>query len=162
MRKLAFSLLLLLCAYSAVVAQSQDRPALSNEDRAKWLSEMRNFKHDYLTRELALSKEQQDAFFPVYDAMDDEIMAIANETRDLENQAESNPEASDVEIETAAQALFQQKSREGEVEARYFEQFKEILTPKQLLRLKNAERKFTTQLVKHHGKQKTDGPRRKQ
>ena len=36
---------------------AQDRP--SSGDRDKWLSEVRNYKQEYLSRELQLTKEQQ-------------------------------------------------------------------------------------------------------
>ncbi len=52
-----------------------------NSQRQKWFSEMRNYKHDFLAKELSLSKDQQSAFFPLYDAMEDETNKINRETR---------------------------------------------------------------------------------
>lgn len=141
---------------------SAQRGAMSEEDRQKWLSEMRNYKHEFLIKELELSDEQQSEFFPVYDAMEDEINKINTDTRELERKAISEEKTSETECSAVARALFEQKSREGEIELAYFEKFKNIITPKQLVRLKNAERKFTQQLVQHHGRMKADEHRRKQ
>ena len=140
-------MLLLLSAYIPASAQGQ---ALSTTDRERWLSEIRGYKHDYLARELELSREQQQAFFPLYDAMEDEVERINTQTRNLEQRVDDNKEASDLELENAARTIFEQKRAEGQIEMTYFEKFKEILSPRQLLRLKSAERKFTQQLVKQH------------
>lgn len=162
MKKFAIAIVLSMCAACAAWAQQPDQRGMSDEDREKWLTELRNYKHDVLTRELKLTREQQAEFFPIYDEMDDQLNQISIETRELEMKVNSDPDASDLECETTARALFEQKSREGAVETEYFDKFKEILSPKQLIRLKNAERKFTQQLVRQHGRSKADMQRRKQ
>lgn len=144
-----------ICASDAV-AQKQGRERLSPQNRKLWLSEMRNFKSEFLIKELSLTKEQQAEFLPVYEEMDDKLSQISSETRELEEKVITSDEASDTEIEAASRILFEQKSREGQIELEYYTKFKEVLTPRQLLRLKNAERKFTQQLVRHHGRIKAD------
>lgn len=124
--------------------------SLSEEDRDKWLTEVRNYRHDFLAKELSLTNEQQRAFFPVYDEMDDELIRVNIETRALERRIEADNNATDTEIESAARAVYEQKAKEGEIEMRYYDKIKEILSPKQLLKLKNAERMFTQQLLKQH------------
>lgn len=159
MNKFVASIACVALACSMSMAQKADRKPMSDQERTEWLNELRSHKHDYLTRELELTQQQQEHFFPVYDEMDDKLNQIASETRDLEEKVSADASASDTEIEAAARALFEQKSREGKVDEEYFSKFKEILTPKQLLRLKNAERKFTQQLLWHRGKSK-DGRRK--
>lgn len=151
MKKLVFVLLLAIFA-SSLSAEAQQRRRLTAEDRQKYLSEMRQYKHDFLVKELELSRDQQNAFFPVYDKMEDELTQLADDTRVLEDKVTADDKATDVEIEAAARAMFEQKSKEGEIEKSYFDKFKAILSPRQLLNLKNAERKFTQQLVRQHGK----------
>lgn len=123
---------------------------LSDADRQRWLGEMRNYKHDFLTKELSLTREQQRDFFPLYDEMEDEIARLNAETRDVETRAEANADATDIELENAARTVFELKRAEGQIEMTYFDRFKTILTPRQLLLLKNTERRFTQQLVNHH------------
>lgn len=43
---------------------------LSEEDRQRWTQKMRQYKHDFLIKELDLTREQQNEFFPLYDAME--------------------------------------------------------------------------------------------
>lgn len=150
MKQIILTLVMVICASAAMTSVAQrSRNTLSKEDRQKYLDEMRQYKREFLVKELNLSRDQQNQFFPVYDQMDSEINQIAEETRDLEAKVMENADATDTEVESAARTVFEQKKREGEVEMVYFDKFKEILTPKQLLNLKNAERKFTQQLVRH-------------
>lgn len=127
----------------------------SPTDRQRWLEEMRNLKHEYIARDLDLTKDQQREFFTLYDQMDDEITRINTETREAEARVSADADASDLALENTARLVFEQKRAEGQIEMTYFEKFKEILTPRQLLQLKNTERKFTQQLVKRHRRPKS-------
>ena len=149
MTKRLLIIALLAVATQALWAASHSQ-ALSDDDKQRWLSEVRSYRNDYLAKELALSKDQQKDFFPIYEEMDEAITAIGDETRALVRKVQADENASDTEIESAARALYELKAKEGESELKYFDKLKSILTPKQLLKLKNAERKFTQQLVKQH------------
>lgn len=148
-RPYALTAIVALFAFVAAINANAQTPLNGNE-RERALTEMKAYKHDFIAKELNLTKEQQGEFFPVYDEMDDKLMQIGYETRELERSINENKEASDTEIEAAAAAIFNQKEREGKIENEYFDKFKEILTPRQLLRLKSAEKKFTQRLVRHH------------
>lgn len=139
-------LLILFIATVASSAMAQPRP--TPENRERWKSELRNYKHDFMARELDLSRDQQSKFFPLYDQMEDSIEQINADTRELEKRI--GDDASDIETEAAARALFEQKSREGQLELEYFDSFKTILTPRQLLKLKSAERQFMRRLMHHN------------
>ena len=147
----------LLFVTSKVVAQ----PPVDESDRDRILSEIRNYKHEMLAKALDLDKEKEKQFFEVYDEMDMRLMQISNETRDLERRVSADADASDTEIEAAAIAIYSQKEKEGKIELEYFDKFKEILTPRQLLRLKSAEREFTSNLVKQHHRMRSKQDRRK-
>lgn len=151
-RFLRFSIILFLFAtvgMTSLSAQTNDRQA-AHKERAKVMAELRNYKHEFLAKELGLTKEQQKEFFPIYDSMDDAVGKINGDTRELERKLEKDENATDLELETAAKAIFEQKAKEGAIENEYFDQLKAVLTPRQLFNLKNAERKFTQYLLKHH------------
>lgn len=144
---------LIICLGTAALAQyvsAQSAQPLNDDERDRVLTEMRAYKHDILTKALSLTKEQQREFFPIYDAMDDSLMQIGAETRELERRVNADADASGTELEAAAAAVFSQKQREGNLEMEYFDKFKAVLTPRQMLRLKSAEREFTQRLVRHH------------
>ncbi len=134
-------------------------------DRERYINEIRNYKHDFLARDLDIPRDRQRSFFEHYDAMEDEIMQLNAETRELEGQVESNADATDVEIDAAISSIFNQKQKEAEIENRYLELFREDLTPRQILRLKSAERRFNQQLMRRHRRHRSlddgaRGPRR--
>lgn len=142
------SLLLVLVAVLTalpVFAQNDD-----DETRGQWFKELREYKHKYLSKELELTRDQEQAFFPIYDKMEDDETKINNETRALEARIRNAANVSDLEYEQATQALLEQKNKEYAVETEAFAKFKTILTHKQLFMLKGAERQFTREVMKFH------------
>lgn len=132
-----------------LMASSCATVAAADESREQLKKEIRSYKHLFLARELNLSREQQNAFFQLYDRMEDETEQLTFETRELERRInESDPEkVSDLEYQKAAEAMFELKGKEGEIEMGYLKQFAEILSPRQLFILKKAERGFSKELM---------------
>ncbi len=154
------SLIIALVASSFIFVTAQSQP--DGIERQKWMGEIRNFKHDFLAKELDLSKEQQKDFFAAYDEMEDRINKLNTETRDLEQKVMSDPDASEVELDAAARTSYFLKNEESKIEIEYFDKFKDVLSPRQLIRLKNSERKFAQQLMQHHRRLKNaDGLRKR-
>lgn len=141
--RLFFAFALFLTIFS-VAAQTP------GEDRNRILAELKPYRQKALTKDLNLTRDQAREFFPLYDAMDDELNQIQSDTRELERSTIKDQSATDAEIEAAARAIFAQKQKEATVEMEYFEKFRQVLTPRQLLNLKNAERRFTQSLIKKH------------
>ena len=61
------------------------------------------------------------------------------------SRKKTNP--TDRDYEAAASALSNTRMREGEIEAKYFDKFSKILSKKQLFQLKQAEVKFTREML---------------
>ncbi len=118
----------------------------------KWFSEVREYKQEFLTKEMNLTKEQQQAFFPLYKEMEQEVFKINMEAREMEKKVSCDASASDLEYEKAAQAMQEVKGNEAKVEAIYFDKFSKILSSKQLFQLKRAENRFTRSMLQHHKK----------
>lgn len=135
---------------AAIVAFAQQSP--EKADRKKALAEMQAYRREFLVKELEMTKEQQNAFFPIYDKMNAELQKIADDTRALDRSLSTD--ATDAELDAASMMQFAQKQREGAVEMEYYDRFKKVLTSKQLYKLKGAERRFTRHLMKHHRKAK--------
>ena len=137
----------LVAGASSVAAQQPE-----NLDVEKVLAEIRPYKHDFFIKKLKLTKEQASEFLPLYDAMEDSLMSINKEIRELERTVLENPSATDAEIAEVARATFEQKQREAQTEIAYFEKFCNTLSPKQLLQIKSAEKQFTQRLARTHRK----------
>lgn len=145
-----YTIVMLVVAFAFATGTTYARQSLSDEKRDEWLKELREYRHSFFKKELQLTRDQETRFFQAYDAMDDELMQIGDETRQMERRTLRNENATNTEMETVARALFEQKRREAEVELKYFDQFKEILSRRQLLMLKDVERRFNASLLKFH------------
>ena len=144
-----FTLVLLFCVLPAV-SYAQDSDV---QTRKKWFQEVRNYKYDFFAKEMELTKEQQNAFFPEYEAMEKAIFMVNKEAREMESKITNSKDAvSDTEYEAAALALTKIKQKEGEIEMEYFTKFEKILSKKQLFLLKRAENKFTQSILNYHKK----------
>jgi len=134
----------------SVTAWSKDK----KNNRRQWTKEMLDYKHDFIAKQTEMTDAQREKFMPLYEAMEKEIYAANSDAR---NQAKkvsaSNRKLSDQEYGNAARAMSNVKVKEGEIESRYFEKFSKILSQKQMFQLKQAEVKFTRQMISR-GKRK--------
>lgn len=153
MRRFLTILCVILVAASTAMAQG-NRP--SKEQRKQWMREMRKAKIEYLTKELDLDQSHQDEFTTTYSEMETELHKLGHDTREygrqIRRKMNSDAKVSDVEYDKASEALFELKGKENEIEMRYYEKFRKILTPQQLFKLKIAEQQWTRELMKHRNK----------
>ncbi|MBR5169191.1 MAG: hypothetical protein IKW85_01320 [Muribaculaceae bacterium] len=145
MRRLVSILILMLAITSAGFAQN---------GRTKFANDMYQAKHEMIIKELKLTPTQQKQFMPLYEQMEREIYQVNRNARVLANEVEKKKNPTDSEYEAAASALSNTRVREGEIEAKYFEKFSKILTKKQLFLLKQAEAKFTREMLSNKKKGK--------
>ncbi len=120
-------------------------------DRKEWFAKVREHKHDFIEDELDLTDAQETKFFLIYDAMEDELLKLQRETRKLERQV-ADKKATDVEYDAATKAIIELKKKEADIELKYFDKFKTVLSSKQLFELKRAEKKFTRKIMNAHNK----------
>lgn len=153
MKNLTLTLTLLFSCFLASLPVSAQRP--DSRDREAWMKEMQQFKSDYIAKRLDLSEDQKPKFVDLYNKMDNEVRAAQEEAEMLYRQTyQKKDAASDLECEKAAEAIYELKGRENVIEMKYFNEYKAILTPRQLFKLKEAERDFTRELMKQHRRQK--------
>lgn len=145
-----FFYIVLIAIFLMPVAASAQQKAPA-QSREQWFKEMREYKHQFLAKELGLTKAQEKQFYAVYDEMDDKLLEVGEETRALENKVKSaGDKATDVDYDRAIDAIISQKAKEGEIERTYMTKLKTILNKNQLFQLKAAERKFAKDIMKHH------------
>ncbi len=140
-------LLLTVISISAAFAQGK-----GNGPRAKWMHEMKQTKLEYMSKELSIKPDQKAKFTEIYNAMQAELDKLHTETNSMRRNVQKNENATDLEYEKAAEALFEFKLKEGTIEKKYFEKFKTVLTPQQLFLFKRAEKKWMKELMKHRKK----------
>lgn len=149
MKRSFIIVVILSLAALSVSAQQRGR---QKPDREKWFQELREWKHQFLIKEVELTEEQQPKFFAVYDAMQNEILAIHDGTRNMEKKLSLNKQASDLEYEKMAEALIEVKIKEGEIQKRYLDKMKTVISNRQLYKLQVAEKKFIRMLNRQHNK----------
>lgn len=145
------STLLLLSILFAVSATAQDAP--SRRDRQKWLEDIREYKHNYLEKELQLTQEQAVQFFELYDKMCDEISQLNDEVRQMEirvYEADESANITETEYEAVTQAIINAGVKEADIRNNYYTQFADIISKKQIFMLNKAERDFNMQLLRRH------------
>lgn len=149
-RKVIFILLALLLLPIALMAQKP-----TDRERKTWMKELQQYKNEFISNKLELSEEQKTAFLPIYNQMETEIRKLNDQTMKMERDIRKKKgEVTDLEYEKAAEAVFELKGKESKIELRYFKEFKTVLSPKQLLMLKKAERDFSRELMKKHHEKK--------
>lgn len=152
MKQIIFSIVLSIAATVAPLSVNAQRP--TERERVTWMKEIQQYKNDFLVKKLALTDEQKASFLPLYNSMEEQIRKAQSEAEQLYKQTmRKGDKATDLEYEKAAEAIFELKGRENEIEMKYFNDFKSILTPSQLFNLKDAERDFTKQLMRQHRRQ---------
>ncbi len=144
---LLLSAFLFIC--SSLFAQGKGEPSV--QQREQWMKEMRTAKAEYIARELKLTDDQKAKFVPLYESMDEEVNRLGDETRSLEKTIrDKGDKATDLEYEKASEALFELKDREASVELKYMNEFKKVLSPRQMFEIKGAERSFTREVMRQH------------
>ena len=138
------SILILAIALSGMVT--------AQNSRTKFATDMYQAKHEMIIQEVGLTMTQQKQFMPLYEQMEREIYEVNRNARALASEVEKKKNPSDRDYEAAASALSNTRMREGEIEAKYFEKFSKILSKKQLFQLKQAESKFTREMLKKRKK----------
>ena len=96
-------LILVIAAMSAISSPSLH--AQGKIDREQWMNEIQQYKRGYIAKELGLTKEQQDKFFPLYEEMEQQTHRIDEESRIMENRVSEAEDATALEYEKATEAL---------------------------------------------------------
>lgn len=131
MRQIIFIFLVLI-----VAATSQ---AQSKEERIKAI------KIAFITEELALTAEQSQAFWPIYNEMHEKLRKqrkAAKNKPDVENM-------SDADLEKWLNQHLQAEEERVNLQRTYVEKFKKIISIRQIVKLTQAERSFKRELLKH-------------
>lgn len=158
MNKQFFSIILfsVISIFQCQTAQANNNGKPQQTDN-KWLTEVRNYKHSFLIKELDMTDEQSKEFLPIYTEMENKIYQANREARKLEQEISATSlQVSDEEYERVATILSQVKTKEAEIEQEYFQRYSKILTKKQLFLLKRAENRFAIDMLNHNKRSKAN------
>lgn len=138
-----------------IVATILPSAAQKRSDRDTWDREMTEFRHDFYAKELGLTDKQKTQFFALHDAMIAERRAARREVRTAEKQLKDRgAAATSADRQRVADLKSQLKSKESQIEMKYYEQFKKVLTAEQLLKLPDVDEAFAKLVRNQYRKRK--------
>ena len=142
MRKLGFLILMIIVALPPLYAGDDD-----SAKKEKMFKEMREFKMKYLAKEIDLSDAQKQKFFELYDEMSNQRDACYREVRKMEKKLKKDgKDATEEDYQNVTAALNKANAAAAEIEKTYNDKFAEFLSPKQIYKLKEAEKTFREKL----------------
>ncbi len=137
MKKIIF-LFTILLGFESLYAQGPDKR-----------EQIESFKIAYFTKQIGLSADEAKKFWPVYDAMQDEVHRLQKERRMRHRTIRQNVEnINDSELEKMINDDFASRQKELDIEKKYHEQFKAILNVKKLALFYRAQESFKRELLR--------------
>lgn len=132
MKKRFYVLFLLL---SSVFAYGQEEIDLPEEAREK----IEAARVAFITKELDLSTEEAQEFWPIFNEYDEGQRKIRKEIRRLRRRADVQ---SDAELESDFETLFRLRRQEVDLEEACFKKLKTVISIRKVSKLHEAEHKF--------------------
>ncbi|MEO5912359.1 MAG: hypothetical protein ABIP95_15840 [Pelobium sp.] len=109
-----------------------------NQNKAK---QIETIKIAYLTRRLALTPEESQKFWPVYNQYQDELSSVNRQKKQSRTENADNPtQLVDEDLKFETRAL--------ELKKKYRQDFGKVLSAEKVKRLYMAERDFREELIK--------------
>jgi hypothetical protein len=128
--------LLLFLVFATSYIQAQDR---SKEDRIKAV------KAAFITEELALTPEQSQNFWPLYNELQNKLDGY----KKGEREKPDFDKMSDAELEAWLDGHLKQEEERIALQRAYIQKFKAVITMRQIVKLSMAERRFKKELLEH-------------
>jgi len=102
----------------------------------------------YLTKELSLSPEEAEKFWPVYNQYDGQREDLRNRIRDLLEETRTRGYSSDDKANAALDEMLSIREQELQLERNFRKSMQGILPARRLVVLHQAEREFQKELIR--------------
>ncbi|MBR5159091.1 MAG: hypothetical protein IKW84_05865 [Bacteroidaceae bacterium] len=138
-------LITIVCILLTLSVSAQDRrPNPSGQfSPAEYAKQQREF----FTKNAELTQEEADAFFPIYNELQQKKREINRQIR-MTMRQEGGAETSEEQSLKAIDAKADANIRIAELEKEYLKKFKEVLPASKILKVQNAEEQFNSQILK--------------
>lgn len=111
----------------------------------------------FITEKLSLTPQEAQQFWPVYNLFDQERWEAQKQRRDIEMKVrDMNGDITDKQILEFIQKMVDTHSAEVDVMKKYNKKFLEILPPKKVLKLYQAEQQFRVEMLKQFRDRRPD------
>lgn len=137
---------------SAVLAQPGGGPAAAARQE-----QVKAAKIGFITRELNLSEDEAQKFWPVYNKFDNEREAHRRKMMALRLEANASGESLDAkEAEAAIEQYLQLRQEEVDLEKRFYQAVKKVLPTEKVALLFQAEKRFQRELLRNLQQRRDD------
>ena len=165
MKRLMFLMSALLVVGAVAYAQPAEAPKVREHKvmhAGQHMEQMRAEKIGFLTERLALTPDEAQVFWPVYNAYEKEVMEagkVVRETRRALRPAKDAAEPTEKELKARIDDYLKALKAEAEVKAKYNAQFLKVLPAAKVAKLYLAEETFQNKMLRemykrqaeHHG-----------
>jgi len=136
----------------------EGRPGEPMKDR---LDEMKAKKIAYLSGALNLKPAEAEVFWPIYNEFDEGMMTFHKEKikaqmKQRRDEKQGSENLSDEEAHARIMEQFKTEQAVLDHRKAYYEKFKKVLTPSQILDLYEAEMRFRMEVVKDFGERERE------
>ncbi len=137
MKKLLTFMAVLVVAFAAF-AQKQSPQDIHRE--------FREFKIKYLSEQIKLDSKKASEFAELYSQLEKERHDNFAALRKIERTVKGNKNATDEDYARLAEAISKSKTKDAEITSRFDEKLSKILSPRQIIKLKEAEDTFRAKM----------------
>lgn len=116
--------------------------------RPERLSQLENARVAYLTQKVALTPEQAQKFWPLYNEFTAKRRDLNQRLRQLRPSPSQADGLSDQQLRDNLNQSFKLRQQDIELEKDYFEKFQRVISVRQVAALFLAERQFTREVLK--------------
>ncbi len=144
MKTILYTILLLTGSLTLTVQPNKDR--------------IEAMKVSFITRELDLSTEEAQVFWPVYNQMQADIEEIHRERQELHQRHQRLDTMSDRDVELLVDKALQLDEQELAIRRKYTAELKKVISVRKVARLQAAEKEFRALLLNELQRRQGDGP----
>jgi hypothetical protein len=142
-----------------LIALLQPLFALSQESAESRKDKIESLRIAYITKELSLSTNEAQQFWPVYNQFQEELKVIRkNRKLDIMEAKINFDSMTDVEIAKMVDGDFQFQQLELDLRKKYVEQYKKVLPVRKVAKLLRAEHTFKIELLREFRNRQGEGP----
>lgn len=154
MKKNILFLVTLFAINAIALAQPKDG---SKQDKQEYI---RTQKIAFISTELALTTEEAEKFWPIYNEYEAKIEEIRKERRGYSKELKTINDLSDDKAYELTEKILDCDTKEAALRKEYLAKFAEVLGKKKAAKVFYAEEKFKRELLKeiHHQNKTHDGP----
>ena len=151
------NLVLMLLGIGMMATVSAQEPEKKGESHKE---KMEAAKIGFITKELQLTPEEAQKFWPVYNQREAELDEVKKAMRKIHRDKKIE-EMSDAEVDKSMEDLMLLRQRELDIEKKYHTEFKKVLPVKKVAQLYHAEMKFRHEVMKEWKERHGHGEDRK-